>query len=119
MVESKRPCRKLVIARTVSSNILKTQTVSASLKRWPKSVEQGCQHGLRQKIAVKWPIGSYPLRRQVSKRPIETRKAIVNYNTNTLNNQLSFTTNADVLLRIGQAFLAHNDTQDAQTVKPS
>ena len=27
------------------------------------------------------------------------------------------TTNADVLLRIGQAFLGHNDTQDAQTVQ--
>lgn len=51
------------------------------------------------------------------KDQLKLEKAIVNYNTNTLNNQLSFTTNADVLLRIGQAFLAHNDTQDAQTVQ--
>lgn len=48
---------------------------------------------------------------------MKLEKAIVNYDTNTLNNQLSFTTNADVLLRMGQAFLAHNDTQDAQTVQ--
>lgn len=51
------------------------------------------------------------------KDQLKLEKAIVNYNTNTLNNQLSFTTNDDVLLRIGQAFLAHNDTQDAQTVQ--
>lgn len=51
------------------------------------------------------------------KDQLKLEKAIVNYNTNTLNNQLSFTTNADVLLRMGQAFLAHNDTQDAQTVQ--
>jgi len=51
------------------------------------------------------------------KDQLSLEKAIVNYDTNTLNNQLSFTTNADVLLRMGQAFLAHNDTQDAQTVQ--
>lgn len=51
------------------------------------------------------------------KDQLKLEKAIVNYDTNTLNNQLSFTTNADVLLRMGQAFLAHNDTQDAQTVQ--
>ena len=51
------------------------------------------------------------------KDQLKLEKAIVNYDTNTLNNQLSFTTNADVLLRMGQAFIAHNDTQDAQTVQ--
>ncbi|MDE3289457.1 type VII secretion protein EssB/YukC [Lacticaseibacillus paracasei] len=51
------------------------------------------------------------------KNQLSLEKAIVNYDTNTLNNQLSFTTNADVLLRMGQAFIAHNDTQDAQTVQ--
>lgn len=51
------------------------------------------------------------------KDQLKLEKAIVNYDTNTLNNQLSFTTNADVLLRMGQAFLDHNDTQDAQTVQ--
>ncbi|QOP54170.1 conjugal transfer protein (plasmid) [Levilactobacillus brevis] len=51
------------------------------------------------------------------KDQLKLEKAIVNYDINTLNNQLSFTTNADVLLRMGQAFLAHNDTQDAQTVQ--
>lgn len=51
------------------------------------------------------------------KDQLKLEKAIVNYDTNTLNNQLSFTTNADVLLRMGQAFLANNDTQDAQTVQ--
>lgn len=51
------------------------------------------------------------------KDQLKLEKAIVDYDTNTLNNQLSFTTNADVLLRMGQAFLAHNDTQDAQTVQ--
>ncbi|MCG0945132.1 conjugal transfer protein [Lactiplantibacillus plantarum] len=51
------------------------------------------------------------------KDQLSLEKAIVNYDTNTLNNQLSFTTNADVLLRMGQSFLAHNDTQDAQTVQ--
>lgn len=51
------------------------------------------------------------------KDQLKLEKAIVNYDTNTLNNQLSFTTNADVLLRMGQAFLDHNNTQDAQTVQ--
>lgn len=51
------------------------------------------------------------------KDQLKLEKAIVNYDTNTLNNQLSFTTNADVLLRMGKAFLDHNDTQDAQTVQ--
>ena len=51
------------------------------------------------------------------KDQLKLEKAIVNYDTNTLNNRLSFTTNADVLLRMGQAFIAHNDTQDAQTVQ--
>ncbi|CDI64761.1 Conjugation protein TrsF [Lactobacillus helveticus CIRM-BIA 101] len=51
------------------------------------------------------------------KDQLKLEKAIVNYDTNTLNNQLSFTTNADVLLRMGQAYLDHNDTQDAQTAQ--
>ncbi|OEY85723.1 type VII secretion protein EssB/YukC [Oenococcus kitaharae] len=51
------------------------------------------------------------------KDQLKLEKAIVNYDTNTLNNQLSFTTNADELLRMGQAYLDHNDTQDAQTVQ--
>ncbi|BAX69400.1 type VII secretion protein EssB/YukC [Latilactobacillus sakei] len=51
------------------------------------------------------------------KDQLKLEKAIVNYDTNTLNNQLSFITNGNELLRMGQAFLAHNDTQDAQTVQ--
>lgn len=51
------------------------------------------------------------------KDQLKLEKAIVNYDTNTLNNQLSFTTNSDELLRMGQAFLAHNDMQDAETVQ--
>ncbi|MCC6114624.1 type VII secretion protein EssB/YukC [Lactiplantibacillus plantarum] len=51
------------------------------------------------------------------KDQLKLEKAIINYDTNTLNNQLSFTTNSDELLRMGQAFLAHNDTQDAETVQ--
>lgn len=64
---------------------------------------------------VKWELPSSATSKQKDQLSLE--KAIVNYDTNTLNNQLSFTTNADVLLRMGQAFLAHNDTQDAQTVQ--
>ena len=63
----------------------------------------------------KWELPSSATGKQKDQLSLE--KAIVNYDTNTLNNQLSFTTNADVLLRMGQAFLAHNDTQDAQTVQ--
>ncbi|UJL26277.1 conjugal transfer protein (plasmid) [Lactiplantibacillus plantarum] len=62
-----------------------------------------------------WQLPTKATSRQ--KDQLKLEKAIVNYDTNTLNNQLSFTTNADVLLRMGQAFLAHNDTQDAQTVQ--
>ncbi|KZV02970.1 conjugal transfer protein [Lactiplantibacillus plantarum] len=64
---------------------------------------------------AKWELPSSATSKQKDQLSLE--KAIVNYDTNTLNNQLSFTTNADVLLRMGQAFLAHNDTQDAQTVQ--
>lgn len=64
---------------------------------------------------AKWELPSSATGKQKDQLSLE--KAIVNYDTNTLNNQLSFTTNADVLLRMGQAFLAHNDTQDAQTVQ--
>ncbi|VDG24629.1 conjugation protein (plasmid) [Lactobacillus paracasei subsp. paracasei 8700:2] [Lactiplantibacillus mudanjiangensis] len=68
----------------------------------------------REQVA-KWELPSSATSKQKDQLSLE--KAIVNYDTNTLNNQLSFTTNADVLLRMGQAFLAHNDTQDAQTVQ--
>ena len=64
---------------------------------------------------AKWELPTKATSKQ--KDQLKLEKAIVNYDTNTLNNQLSFTTNADVLLRMGQAFLAHNDTQDAQTVQ--
>ncbi|EHN59005.1 type VII secretion protein EssB/YukC [Oenococcus kitaharae] len=64
---------------------------------------------------TKWELPSNATSKQKDQLSLE--KAIVNYDTSTLNNQLSFTTNADVLLRMGQAFLAHNDTQDAQTVQ--
>ena len=64
---------------------------------------------------AKWKLPTKATSKQKDQLALE--KAIVNYDTNTLNNQLSFTTNADVLLRMGQAFLAHNDTQDAQTVQ--
>lgn len=64
---------------------------------------------------AKWELPTKATSKQKDQLALE--KAIVNYDTNTLNNQLSFTTNGDVLLRMGQAFLAHNDTQDAQTVQ--
>ncbi|KGI00294.1 conjugal transfer protein [Oenococcus oeni] len=51
------------------------------------------------------------------KSQLKLEKAIVNYDSNTLNNQLSFTTNADELLRIGEAYLDHNDKQDVQTAQ--
>ncbi len=51
------------------------------------------------------------------KSQLKLEKAIVSYDSNTLNNQLSFTTNADELLRIGEAYLDHNDQQDAQTAQ--
>ncbi|KID41196.1 protein TrsF [Levilactobacillus brevis] len=64
---------------------------------------------------AKWELPSSATGKQKDQLSLE--KAIVNYDTNTLNNQLSFATNGDVLLRIGQAFVAHNDTQDAQTAQ--
>ena len=64
---------------------------------------------------AKWELPTKATSKQKDQLALE--KAIVNYDTNTLNNQLSFTTNADVLLRMGQAYLDHNDTQDAQTAQ--
>lgn len=44
-------------------------------------------------------------------------KAIINYDTTTLQNELSFCDNSTILLRIGEAYLNNNDLQDAQTVE--
>ncbi|MGA3369928.1 type VII secretion protein EssB/YukC [Lactiplantibacillus pentosus] len=64
---------------------------------------------------VDWQLPANATSKQ--KDQLKLEKAIVNYDTNTLNNQLSFITNGDELLRMGQAYLDHNDTQDAQTVQ--
>lgn len=48
---------------------------------------------------------------------LKLEKAIINYDEDILNNQLSFENNSDVLLRIGEAFNDHNNEQDAQTTQ--
>ena len=42
-------------------------------------------------------------------------QAILNYDTTTLQNELSFCENDTILLRMGEAYIEHNDLQDAQT----
>lgn len=42
-------------------------------------------------------------------------QAILNYDTTTLQNELSFCENGTILLRMGEAYIEHNDLQDAQT----
>lgn len=42
-------------------------------------------------------------------------QAILNYDTTTLQNELSFCENGTILLRMGEAYIDHNDLQDAQT----
>lgn len=64
---------------------------------------------------VDWQLPAKATSKQRDQLKLE--KAIVNYDTNTMNNQLSFTANGDELLRMGQAYLDHNDTQDAQTAQ--
>ena len=64
---------------------------------------------------VNWQLPAKATSKQRDQLKLE--KAIVNYDTNTMNNQLSFITNGDELLRMGQAYLDHNDIQDAQTAQ--
>lgn len=47
---------------------------------------------------------------------LHLEKAIVAYDTNLLNEQLPFTTDTAVLLRMGQAYLNHKDSQAADSV---
>ncbi|MDN6267086.1 MAG: conjugal transfer protein [Tetragenococcus koreensis] len=51
------------------------------------------------------------------KEKLKLEKSIVNFDTNELNNQLSFQEDEDVLYRMGQAYLENNDTQGAAKVK--
>lgn len=48
---------------------------------------------------------------------LKLEKAIINYDTNKMGNEVSFTDNPDVLLRMGEAYLDHDDTQNAQNVQ--
>lgn len=48
---------------------------------------------------------------------LKLEKAIINYDTDVLTGQLSFEQNADVLLRMGKAFIDHDNNQDAQTTQ--
>ena len=54
---------------------LKHKQYQQALNVDPSQLNKVVNTAYAKKIAVKWPIGSYPLRRQVSKRPIETRKS--------------------------------------------
>lgn len=48
---------------------------------------------------------------------LKLEKAIINYDTQTMSNQLSFVTNKKQLLRMGEAYIAHGNIQDAENVQ--
>ena len=48
---------------------------------------------------------------------LKLEKAIINYDTQTMSNQLSFVTNKKQLLRMGEAYIDHDSIQDAENVQ--
>lgn len=97
---------------------LKRQQYQRALNVDPSQLNQIIQRAYQNKDddqVADWQLPTTATSTQ--KAQLKLEKAIVNYDTNTLNNQLSFTTNSDELLRMGQAYLAHHDSQDAQTVQ--
>jgi hypothetical protein len=50
------------------------------------------------------------------KTQLKLEKAMINYNQTTLVNQMAFVSNSKILLRMGEAFLNNNDSNDAQNI---
>lgn len=50
------------------------------------------------------------------KTQLKLEKAMINYNQTTLANQMAFVSNSKILLRMGEAFLNNNDSNDAQNI---
>lgn len=68
-----------------------------------------------EKNILDWSMPSNANEEQ--KEQLKLEKSIINFDTNELNNQLSFQEDEDVLDRMGQAYLENNDTQGAAKIK--
>ena len=79
-----------------------------------KAVNSLYKNGNAKKL-LDWKLPTNATDKQ--KDALKLEKQIVNYDQAQITAQMSFTENTDVLLRMGKAFLSHDDEQDATTAQ--